>query len=67
MGGGGGGGSRQTEHVKIFSQLCSRSTQVTRSNGIHVTDVLARTNCCKLYLYMDMELISEYRCQLQIQ
>ena len=33
------------------SQFCSRATQVTRSNGIYVTNVIARTSCCKLYVY----------------
>ena len=45
-GGGGGGGvsffpHQQTEHLKIFGHFCSRATQVTRSNDIHVTDVVA--------------------------
>ena len=35
----------------------SRATQVTSSDGMHVTDVVARNNCCKLYLCMDMELL----------
>ena len=62
MGGGGGGGAvsflphQQTEHL-IFGQFCSRATQVTSSDGIHVTDVVARNNCCKLYLCMNMELL----------
>ena len=74
MGGGGGGPvsllpHQQTECQKIFGQFCSRATQVTRSNGIQETDVVATTNCCKLYLCMDMELfvLVPRRCQLQKQ
>ena len=63
--GGGGGGAvsflphQQTEHLKIFGKFCSRATQVTRSDCIHVTDVVAKTNCCKLCLRlcMNMELL----------